>query len=36
MIINDQLGWLETTYLSNRVRICRGDEGTLFVLRRIN
>ena len=35
-INNDQLGWLEITYLSNRVRICRGDKGTLFVLRRIN
>jgi len=34
-INNEQLGWLEITYLSNRIRICRGDKGTLFVLRRI-
>ena len=34
-INNDQLGWLEITYLSNRLRICRGDKGTLFVLRKI-
>ena len=35
--INDeQLGWLEITYLSNNLRICRGDKGTLFVLRKIN
>ena len=31
----EQLGWLEITYLSNRLRICRGDKGTLFVLRKI-
>ena len=35
-INNEQLGWLEITYLSNRIRICRGDKGTLFVLRKIN
>ncbi len=35
-INNEQLGWLEITYLSNRLRICRGDKGTLFVLRKIN
>ena len=35
-IDNKQLGWLEITYLSNRLRICRGDKGTLFVLRKIN
>ena len=35
-ISNEQLGWLEITYLSNRLRICRGDKGTLFVLRKIN
>jgi len=34
-INNEQLGWLEITYLSNRIRICRGDKGTLFVLRKI-
>ena len=33
---NEQLGWLEITYLSNKLRICRGDKGTLFVLRKIN
>ena len=32
----EQLGWLEITYLSNKLRICRGDKGTLFVLRKIN
>ena len=35
-INNEQLGWLEITYLSNKLRICRGDRGTLFVLRKIN
>ena len=35
-INNHQLGWLEITYLSNNLRICRGDKGTLFVLRKIN
>ena len=35
-ILNHQKGWLEITYLSNRLRICRGDKGTLFVLRKIN
>ncbi|MDC2991043.1 PAP/fibrillin family protein [Prochlorococcus sp. AH-736-F23] len=35
-INNEQLGWIEITYLSNKLRICRGDKGTLFVLRRIN
>ena len=35
-INNEQLGWLEITYLSNRLRICRDDKGTLFVLRKIN
>ena len=34
-INKEQLGWLEITYLSDRVRICRGDKGTLFVLRKI-
>ena len=33
-INNEQLGWLEITYLSNKLRICRGDKGTLFVLRK--
>ena len=35
-INNEQLGWLEITYLSNRLRVSRGDKGTLFVLRKIN
>ncbi len=35
-INNEELGWLEITYLSNNLRICRGDKGTLFVLRKIN
>ena len=34
-IKNEQSGWLEITYLSNKLRICRGDKGTLFVLRKI-
>ena len=35
-INNENLGWLEITYLSNRIRICRGDKGTLFVLRKLD
>jgi len=35
-IINEQKGWLEITYLSNRLRICGGDKGILFVLIKIN
>ena len=35
-INSEQLGWLEITYLSNKLSICRGDKGTLFVLRKIN
>ena len=35
-ITNEQVGLLEITFLSNRLRICRGDRGTLFVLRKIN
>ena len=31
-INNEQVGWLEITYLSNRLRICRGDKGTLFAV----
>ena len=30
-----QKGWLEITFLSKDLRICRGDKGTLFILRRI-
>ncbi len=29
-----QKGWLDITYLSNNIRICRGDKGTLFVLKK--
>ena len=36
-IKKDQKGWLDITYLSNNLRICRGDKGTLFLLKkRIN
>ena len=35
-INNEQVGWLEITYLSNRLRICRGDRCTISVLRKIN
>ena len=35
-IKKEQKGWLEITFLSNNLRICRGDKGTLFVLRKIN
>ncbi len=34
-IKNEQKGWLEITFLSKNLRICRGDKGTLFILRRI-
>ncbi len=34
-IKRDQKGWLDITYLSDKLRICRGDKGTLFVLRKI-
>ena len=30
----DENGWLETTYLSDRIRIGRGNKGSLFVLTR--
>jgi len=30
-----QKGWLDITYLDDDIRICRGDKGTLFVLRKI-
>ena len=30
----EQKGWLDITYLSNNLRICRGDKGTLFVLKK--
>ena len=34
-IKKEQKGWLDITYLSNNLRICRGDKGTIFVLRKI-
>ena len=34
-IKKEQKGWLEITFLNNDLRICRGDKGTLFILRRI-
>ena len=34
-IRKEQKGWLEITFLSENIRICRGDKGTLFILRRI-
>ena len=34
-IKKEQKGWLEITFLSKDIRICRGDKGTLFILRRI-
>ena len=33
-IKREQKGWLDITYLSNNLRICRGDKGTLFLLKR--
>tara|TARA_Y100000766_G_scaffold241139_1_gene218897 strand:+ start:986 stop:1534 length:549 start_codon:yes stop_codon:yes gene_type:complete len=35
-IKKEQKGWLDITYLSDKIRICRGDKGTLFVLMRRN
>ena len=35
-IKKEQKGWLDITYLSNKLRICRGDKGTIFILRRID
>ena len=35
-IKREQKGWLDTTYLSKNLRICRGDKGTLFILVRRN
>ena len=31
----EQKGWLDITFLNNDLRVCRGDKGTLFVLRKI-
>ena len=35
-IQREQKGWLDITYLSKNLRICRGDKGTLFTLVRRN
>ena len=35
-IKKEQKGWLDITYLSDNLRICRGDKGTLFTLIRRN
>ena len=35
-IKKEQKGWLDITYLSDNLRICRGDKGTLFTLVRRN
>ena len=34
-IKKEQKGWLDITYLSKNLRICKGDKGTLFVLNKI-
>ena len=34
-IKKEQKGWLEITFLNNDLRICRGDKGTLFILRKV-
>ena len=34
-IKKEQKGWLEITFLDNDLRICRGDKGTLFILKKI-
>ena len=33
-IKKEQKGWLDISYLSEELRICRGDKGTLFVLKK--
>ena len=33
-IKKEQKGWLDITYLSDNLRVCRGDKGTLFILRK--
>ena len=35
-IKKEQKGWLDITYLNDRIRICRGDKGTLFILLKKN
>ena len=34
-INREQKGWLEISFLNKDLRICRGDKGTLFILRKI-
>ena len=34
-IKREQKGWLEITFLNKDIRICRGDKGTLFILKKI-
>ena len=34
-IKKEQKGWLDITFLNNDLRVCRGDKGTLFILRKI-
>ena len=34
-IKGEQKGWLDITFLNKDLRVCRGDKGTLFVLRKI-
>ena len=34
-IKREQKGWLEISFLNKDLRVCRGDKGTLFVLRKI-
>jgi len=33
-ISNEQKEWIEINDLTNRLRICRGDKGALFILRK--
>ena len=33
-IEKEQKGWLDITYISNNIRLCRGDKGTLFILKK--
>jgi hypothetical protein len=35
-LLNDEVkGWLEVTYLSPRLRLSRGNKGTIFVLQKV-
>lgn len=35
-LLNDEVkGWLEVTYLSGRLRVSRGNKGTIFVLEKV-